>query len=1486
MAEKLYSNINSEKYWETRFSTGDWAKYEGDKQSIFFAEILLDLLPIWLVNEINQKKYEILDIGCAEGSGTNKFKQKFPNSKVMGIDFSKSAIETAQIKYPYISFMKADLDDIHDNVDIAIVSNVLEHVSNPIDTIAKLLQRVNKYLLILCPVNDNLQISEHVNFFNPSSFPIRVTDFPLLYFAHKDCRAITPNYWPGDQFLLVYSKEDYPFDNPNISDLSNISDLIELASAYQNIDPSTLSSKEVRIAQLRADLAEKEAQISRLEIELTDKAQMSESQTKFIEDREAEIAQLQSDLAEKKRALSNLNSNLESSQIQIGIAENTIDQLKAKVDQKERDIYQIKKKAIEQLQFYYDEIIHKSDAMTIAIMHTQNIMDSRKSKLFHLTSRIKNQLFSKSSEERKKFLNWLSHRSSIWTDNDKRFQPLYQVIDTLKSNDHVISPIPSEDLVTVPKEVKRESYLNTLPFYKSPFIQHLESENVKFETCLRTGLSPNALKIKQILLESNNAGVLVYPHVVHWEPFQTPQQLLRSFANLGWLCFFCEHESINANVDEIEKNIFLVHETDLIQALADTEVLILLTWLGSLPFVDQIRNKKTWYHIIDDLEIFPLYSEIYKQTHIQLLDKATWVSYVSKPLKEIVKSRADAVYLPNGVNPEELSREKKSPPKDLAPILQHSKAVIGYFGYIASWMDLELLKTISQARPNYDFVFLGDSQIDLSPLSAYRNLHFLGRKSYRDLPNYANNFDICMIPFKINTMMDKVSPIKFYEYCAYGKPIIATRMKELEPYEGPFISIVDNPSEFIQSLDEFLKPEVIQEASEKGPQIAQANSWKSRAHTMQDIIKDDHRHFPAEKYTKQDFLFFGIIDFDFRHQRPQHLASSYAQNGHRVFYVNVSHSAVDSVREIEPNLFIVNIKHPANLSIHITDWSDCEDLIKSYFDKLIRNYSIKDASIIVEYPNWVHIVSYLRERYGFKIFLDYLDDFTGFTNPNTALVKKNNEILLKRADKVIPSSQFLSDLVHKYREDETTIVRNGTEFSYFNKAYTEEINNSKPVIGYYGAIAHWFDVDKICYVADHMPDCELVLIGEVTAGREELETRGNIKLLGEKPYSEIAEHLKYFDVCLIPFDASTDLIKATNPVKFYEYLSAGKKIVATEIPELFDYKDKYVYLTNDNEKFVEYIRLCLEKKDILATSEECIDFARQNDWQLRSDQFAEIVANEHPLISIVVLTYNNLNYTKLCLDSITKFTAYPNYEIIIVDNNSTDNTKEYLELFKNNNPSKAKVILNATNLGFAGGNNIGIRESSGDYIMLLNNDTIVTRGWLTNLLKHLEQNPNLAMVGPVTNSIGNEAKIFVDYANMQELDRFAHKHTLSHQGQLITNPNVLALFCTLIRKEIFQKELLDEQFGIGMFEDDDLSYRVKKEGWGIAIAEDSYVHHFQRVSFRLLDEGVEKNLFIQNKQYFEEKWHTAWIKHNYRQGITWDTNQNTTELELFTNGIG
>ena len=114
--------------------------------------------------------------------------------------------------------------------------------------------------------------------------------------------------------------------------------------------------------------------------------------------------------------------------------------------------------------------------------------------------------------------------------------------------------------------------------------------------------------------------------------------------------------------------------------------------------------------------------------------------------------------------------------------------------------------------------------------------------------------------------------------------------------------------------------------------------------------------------------------------------------------------------------------------------------------------------------------------------------------------------------------------------------------------------NEKKIVGYYGAVAHWFDAEKIVYLAKHLPECDFVIVGAVTEWEDVLQSQSNIKLLGEQPYSELPSYLKTFDVCLIPFDTSTDLIKATNPVKFYEYLSAGKKVVATEIPELMPFR--------------------------------------------------------------------------------------------------------------------------------------------------------------------------------------------------------------------------------------------------------------------------------------------------------------------------------------------
>ena len=624
-----------------------------------------------------------------------------------------------------------------------------------------------------------------------------------------------------------------------------------------------------------------------------------------------------------------------------------------------------------------------------------------------------------------------------------------------------------------------------------------------------------------------------------------------------------------------------------------------------------------------------------------------------------------------------------------------------------------------------------------------------------------------------------------------------------------------------------------------------------------------------EIYNKSDIIIFSVINYEFRYQRPQHFAARFAENGHRVFYINANFVNKDSIKNISDNLYAVNFYNDnCNAIYYAPDSSGFENWFKQKMDNLVNLYAISDAVIVLDYPNWINGAEYLRKTYGFKITVDYMDDFTGFLGTTTSALKDNCIHMLKTSDMVVASSNFLRDIATKYAK-KINVVRNGTEVDHFYKAFELENHKKRPVVGYYGAVSHWFAWEKVCYIAKNMPEVDVVIIGEVTEHRDKLEKYENIKLLGEMKYDNLPEHLAYFDVCLIPFDTSTDLIKATNPVKFYEYLSAGKRIVATEIPELEPFRNEYVYMSNDDQKFLEYVKACLAHEDNLKSKEEGIAFARENDWQKRYEKFAEACQEAVPKVSIVVLTYNNLELNQYCIDSILNKTAYPNFELIILDNCSTDGTVEYLkELDKKQDP-RVNVIINENNSGFAGGNNIAIEQSTGDFIMLLNNDTVVTRGWLTNAVKHMSNDPKCGMCGSVTNSIGNEAMIGVNYKNIQELESFAFQYTRKHNNELYTDVDRLAMFCTLIRKEIMEKYgKLDENYQVGMFEDDDYAQVVESAGYNLVIAEDVFVHHVNNASFKKLQSEEYKRIFEKNKEYFEKKWSVKWKMPKYRDGVT------------------
>lgn len=251
-----------------------------------------------------------------------------------------------------------------------------------------------------------------------------------------------------------------------------------------------------------------------------------------------------------------------------------------------------------------------------------------------------------------------------------------------------------------------------------------------------------------------------------------------------------------------------------------------------------------------------------------------------------------------------------------------------------------------------------------------------------------------------------------------------------------------------------------------------------------------------------------------------------------------------------------------------------------------------------------------------------------------------------------------------------------------------------------------------------------------------------------------------------------------------------------------------------------------------------------------------------PVASIVILTYNNLEVTRLCLNSIYAKTDHPSFEVIIVDNASQDGTAAFLRDFAEKHEN-VRLILNSTNEGFARGNNRGASIASGEYLVFLNNDTVVTRGWLEGLIRHLKDD-NVGMVGPVTNASGNETCILVDYQDLTGLDEFAERYTQAHTGQAF-EIEMLPFLCVALKREVYEKiGPLDERFNVGMFEDDDYAIRLKQKGLRLLCAEDVFIHHWGSASFGRFTQPHYRKIFTENLRKFEEKWGTAWQPHLYR----------------------
>lgn len=264
---------------------------------------------------------------------------------------------------------------------------------------------------------------------------------------------------------------------------------------------------------------------------------------------------------------------------------------------------------------------------------------------------------------------------------------------------------------------------------------------------------------------------------------------------------------------------------------------------------------------------------------------------------------------------------------------------------------------------------------------------------------------------------------------------------------------------------------------------------------------------------------------------------------------------------------------------------------------------------------------------------------------------------------------------------------------------------------------------------------------------------------------------------------------------------------------------------------------------------------RRHDGRVPSSQELWGVERFRPqtgLASIVMLVHNNLALTRICIESVYRHT-HREFELILVDNGSREPVAQFAEELQRKY-GNVVLIRNEANEGYAFGTDQGLAAAQGEFVVLLNNDVVVTPGWLGRQIALLSFDPKLGIVGPrASNTAGPQQVETVGYQDVSGLERFAEEWFRDHAGELVVVPRLTGL-CMVIRRELLDViGGLDTTFGIGNYEDDDFCLRAQRAGYMLAVAGDVFIHHYGSATFRSINVDYA-TLMEENARIFRSKW--------------------------------
>lgn len=261
----------------------------------------------------------------------------------------------------------------------------------------------------------------------------------------------------------------------------------------------------------------------------------------------------------------------------------------------------------------------------------------------------------------------------------------------------------------------------------------------------------------------------------------------------------------------------------------------------------QLGERLCVYYCIDDYAAHPgVDAQRVARSDAALTHRADLV-FVAPPALLEAKRRANAAthFAPHGVDAELFARAL-DPQLPLPEAVQAlPRPIIGFFGLIAAWIDIDLLAWLAQQRPQWSFLLVGHEKTDTGVLHVLPNVHRVGAQPYESLPRWAKGFDVALIPYRLNRQVRNANPLKLREYLAAGRRVVAVRNPEIERF-ARWLRIADDREDFLRGIEEALLPEPAAAALERA-QAMQACTWDARAAEVLEIVAAALQQLPASE---------------------------------------------------------------------------------------------------------------------------------------------------------------------------------------------------------------------------------------------------------------------------------------------------------------------------------------------------------------------------------------------------------------------------------------------------------------------------------------------------------------------------------------------------------------------------------------------------------------------------------------------------------------